>query len=53
MELTKSEMEIMDVFWAEQVPLSRADLLERSKEKTWKDINYVLNICYLGRKKKW
>jgi len=45
MELTKSEMEIMDVFWAEQVPLSRADLLERSKEKTWKDssVHILLN----------
>ena len=37
MELTKSEMEIMDVLWAEQAPLSRSDLLERSEEKTWKD----------------
>lgn len=37
MELTKSEMQIMDVLWSAQVPLSRADLLERSQEKTWKD----------------
>ena len=35
MELTKSEMEIMDVFWSASVPLSRADLLERGEEKTW------------------
>ena len=27
MELTKSEMEIMDVLWAAEKPLSRSDLL--------------------------
>ena len=45
MELTKSEMEIMDVMWAEAVPLSRADLLERSDEKSWKDssVHILLN----------
>lgn len=45
MELTKSEMEIMDVLWAEQAPLSRSDLLERSDEKTWKDssVHILLN----------
>lgn len=45
MELTKSEMEIMDVLWDAEAPLSRADLLERSKEKTWKDssIHILLN----------
>ncbi len=45
MELTKSEMEIMDVMWAEAVPLSRADLLERSEEKSWKDssVHILLN----------
>lgn len=45
MELTKSEMEIMDVLWAEDTPLSRADLLERSEEKTWKDssVHILLN----------
>jgi BlaI family penicillinase repressor len=45
MELTKSEMEIMDVFWASEVPLSRADLLEHGEEKTWKDssVHILLN----------
>ena len=45
MELTKSEMEIMDVFWASEVPLSRSDLLESSAEKTWKDssVHILLN----------
>lgn len=45
MELTKSEMEIMDVLWASQAPLSRADLLEHGEEKTWKDssVHILLN----------
>ena len=45
MELTKSEMEIMDVLWAAEEPLSRADLLERSEEKSWKDssVHILLN----------
>lgn len=45
MELTKSEMEIMDVLWAAGEPLSRADLLEHSEEKSWKDssVHILLN----------
>ena len=45
MELTKSEMQIMDVLWASDIPLSRSDLLERSEEKTWKDssVHILLN----------
>lgn len=45
MELTRSEMEIMDVLWGADKPLSRSDLLERSEEKTWKDssVHILLN----------
>lgn len=45
MELTRSEMEIMDVMWESNAPLSRADLLARSEEKTWKDssVHILLN----------
>ncbi len=45
MELTKSELQIMDVLWASDVPLSRSDLLEHSDEKTWKDssVHILLN----------
>ena len=45
MELTKSEMQIMDVLWASDEALSRADLLERSEDKTWKDssVHILLN----------
>ncbi len=44
MELTKSEREIMDVFWQTNQPLSRADLLDDS-EKSWKNssIHILLN----------
>ena len=45
MELTKSEMQIMDVLWAADTPLSRADLLDRSENKSWKDssVHILLN----------
>lgn len=45
MQLTKSEMEIMDVLWAEGVPLSRSDLLAQGGEKSWKDssVHILLN----------
>ena len=45
MVLTRSELEIMDVFWATEMPLSRSDLLERSEEKNWKDssVHILLN----------
>lgn len=45
MELTRSEMEIMNVLWESDVPLSRSDLLANSEEKTWKDssVHILLN----------
>ena len=45
MELTKSEMEIMDVLWEKKVPMSRSDLLANSEEKSWKDssVHILLN----------
>lgn len=45
MELTRSEMEIMDVLWDAAIPLSRADLLDRSEQKCWKDssVHILLN----------
>ncbi len=61
MELTKSEMEIMDVLWAADKPLSRSDLLERSEEKSWIDssVHILLNgllhkqaICEAGMVKR-
>lgn len=45
MELTRSEMEIMDVLWEAGEPLSRSDLLACSAEKSWKDssVHILLN----------
>ena len=45
MELTRSEMEIMDVMWEAGIPMSRSDLLVHSEEKTWKDssVHILLN----------
>ena len=45
MELTRSEMEIMDVLWESGEPLSRSDLLEKSENKSWKDssVHILLN----------
>ncbi len=51
MELTKSEMEIMDVLWEADKPLSRADLLSRSEEKTWKDSSVHILLNSLLQKK--
>lgn len=45
MELTKSELEIMDVLWDSQRPMSRSDLLAASQDKSWKDssVHILLN----------
>ena len=45
MILTKSELQIMDVFWDSDKPLSRSDLLDHSEGKTWKDssVHILLN----------
>ena len=45
MELTKSELEIMDVLWDTGEPMSRADLLDHSEVKSWKDssVHILLN----------
>ncbi len=45
MELTKSELEIMDVMWDAGHPMTRGEILERSVRKNWKDnsIHILLN----------
>ncbi len=57
MELTRSEMQIMDVLWESDQPLSRADLLAHTEGKSWKDssVHILLNgllqknaICEVG-----
>ena len=51
MELTRSEMEIMDVLWETGEPMSRADLLARAEEKTWKDSSVHILLNGLLQKK--
>ena len=45
MELTKSELEIMNVLWEAGRPLTRGEILELSVDKQWKDnsIHILLN----------
>ncbi len=45
MDLSKCELEVMDVFWNLNTPLSRKDLLDHQEEKTWKDssVHILLN----------
>lgn len=49
MELTKSELEIMDEFWEKAVPLSRSDLLGK-ENKCWKDSSVHILLNGLLRK---
>ena len=43
--VTKSELEILNVLWKADKPLSRSEILEKSENKTWKDnsIHILLN----------
>lgn len=45
MELTKSELEVMNILWQANRPLSRSEILTLSINKTWKDssIHILLN----------
>ena len=45
MELTKSELEIMNVIWKAGRPLTRGEILDQSVDKNWKDnsIHILLN----------
>ena len=37
MKLTTNELQFMNVLWKSDTPLTSADILKRSVEKTWKD----------------
>lgn len=45
MNLTKNEIEVMDVFWGAEQPLSRSELLEKSVDNSWKpnSVHILLN----------
>lgn len=48
--LTKSEMEIMEVLWDEGKALTTSEIIQRSKEKEWKDSSVHLLIKSLMNK---
>lgn len=50
MELTKSELELMQVLWNAGYALSRADILKHTENKTWKDSYIHLLLNSLMRK---
>lgn len=45
MYLTKNELEIMDVLWENERPLSRGELMDLSTDKSWKNssVHILLN----------
>lgn len=50
MELTKSELEIMEIFWKAGVPMSRGDLLSWAGDRNWKDSSIHILMNGLLRK---
>ncbi len=50
MYLTKNELEIMDVLWKQERPLSRGELLALPEKKTWMDSSIHILLNSLLRK---
>lgn len=49
--LTKSEFAVMEVLWDEGEELTSAEIIQKSKEREWKDSSIHLTINSLLRKK--
>lgn len=49
--LTKSEIAVMEVLWDEGEELTSAEIIQKSKEREWKDSSIHLIINSLLRKK--
>ena len=49
--LTKSELAVMEVLWDEGAALTSAEIIQKSKEKEWKDSSVHLLINSLLKKK--
>ena len=49
--LTKSEFAVMEVLWDEGEELTSAEIIQKSKEREWKDSSIHLIINSLLRKK--
>lgn len=51
LELTKSELEIMEVLWEAGEPLTGREIVKRSVNKSWKDSSiHILINSLLGKK---
>ena len=50
MYLTKNEIEIMDLLWKADRPLSRGEILSQPEEKTWMDSSVHILLNSLLRK---
>lgn len=51
MELTKNEFEFLEVLWKASKPLTRAEIIECSVDKSWKDSSVHILINSLLKKK--
>ena len=51
MELTKNEIEIMEVLWEAKRPITSVEIVKMSVEKTWKDSSIHILINSLLKKK--
>lgn len=51
MELTKNEIEIMEVLWKAKRPITSVEIVKMSVEKTWKDSSIHILINSLLKKK--
>lgn len=49
--LTKSELAVMEVLWDEGEALTSAEIIQKSKEKEWKDSSVHLLINSLLKKR--
>lgn len=50
MNLTRNELQVMDIFWNTTEPLSRAALLKKAEEQTWKPNSVHILINSLLKK---
>ncbi len=50
MNLTRNELQVMDIFWNTAEPLSRAALLKKAEEQTWKPNSVHILINSLLKK---
>jgi len=51
LELTKNEIEIMEVLWEAKRPITSVEIVKMSVEKTWKDSSIHILINSLLKKK--